>query len=451
VKENSKRRILIVSIIAIVVVITVIAAIVVNGSGSKNNLRDQLDLAEQYLSDLDYEQAIAAYEQALEIDPKCEEAYLGLADIYVTLEEYDNALEILNEGYEQTGADSIVEKIQEIQAIQTSLIEQEETKQQADTEKKFTKKSSWGKQSSETEANDVTEAESNNVESETPVVEAEQTSSTYAIAFSGNGADGGSVQTINNCEFGKSYSLPDNGFSKSGYSFVAWNTKEDGSGTSYSVGESVTDLGVSNGDYVTLYAIWSESAEMILTAGNYRITEDANGYSLKAKTACIVSYDYGNNLEYKVTIDAGKSFDLSPGKNFDITIESGEMYIYGGDSDNSGNNYYVTDLGHEAVYGFVLTAGQTLVLDNQYYNGKINSNSVYVHGSAESAAGTRKVTGYWWNTYMGDDISENTYSLQESGIWWETIDSCKKVEYSVTSGIIKIFMHYDDKDKLTTT
>jgi hypothetical protein len=115
VKDNSKKRILIVSAIAIVVVILVVAAIVVNGSGSKNNLRDQLDLAEQYLSDLDYEQAIAAYEQALEIEPKCEEAYLGLADIYVTLEDYDNALEILNEGYEQTGAESIAEKIQEIQ------------------------------------------------------------------------------------------------------------------------------------------------------------------------------------------------------------------------------------------------------------------------------------------------------------------------------------------------
>jgi tetratricopeptide (TPR) repeat protein len=128
-KETSKRRILIISAIAIVVVIIVVAAIVVNGSGSKNNLRDQLDLAEQYLSDMDYEQAIAAYEQALEIEPKCEEAYLGLADIYVTLEDYDNALEILNEGYEQTGADSIAEKIEEIQ----NLLAESETEAEADT------------------------------------------------------------------------------------------------------------------------------------------------------------------------------------------------------------------------------------------------------------------------------------------------------------------------------
>jgi tetratricopeptide (TPR) repeat protein len=131
-KENSKRRILIVSAIAIVVVIIVVAAIVVNGSGSKNNLRDQLDLAEQYLSDLDYEQAIAAYEQALEIDPKCEEAYLALADIYVTLEDYDKAFEILNEGYEQTGAESITKKIEEIQDL---LAEQENTLEEVSEEK----------------------------------------------------------------------------------------------------------------------------------------------------------------------------------------------------------------------------------------------------------------------------------------------------------------------------
>jgi tetratricopeptide (TPR) repeat protein len=131
VKENSKRRILIVNAIAIVVVILVVAAIIVNGSGNQNNLRDQLDLAEQYLSDLDYEQAITAYEQALEIDPKCEEAYLALADIYVTLEDYDKALEILNEGYEQTGADSIVEKIEEIQNL---LAEQEKAKEVSEAE-----------------------------------------------------------------------------------------------------------------------------------------------------------------------------------------------------------------------------------------------------------------------------------------------------------------------------
>jgi tetratricopeptide (TPR) repeat protein len=129
VKENSKRRILIVSIIAIVVVILVVTAIIVNGSGSKNNLRDQLDLAEQYLSELDYEQAIAAYEQALEIDPKCAEAYLALADIYVTLEDYVKALEILYEGYEQAGADSIADRIEEI----LDLLAESETEAEADT------------------------------------------------------------------------------------------------------------------------------------------------------------------------------------------------------------------------------------------------------------------------------------------------------------------------------
>lgn len=55
-----------------------------------------------YLSELEYEQAIVAYEAAIAIDLKYEETYLALADIYIEMGDYKKVLEVLEEGYIQT-------------------------------------------------------------------------------------------------------------------------------------------------------------------------------------------------------------------------------------------------------------------------------------------------------------------------------------------------------------
>ena len=47
-----------------------------------------------------------------------------------------------------------------------------------------------------------------------------------------------------------------------GYEFIGWNTAQDGSGTTYANGASVTDLALA-GESVTLYAMWSDCANGI--------------------------------------------------------------------------------------------------------------------------------------------------------------------------------------------
>ena len=62
-------------------------------------------------------QALADYQQVLELDETNAQAYLGIADIYIRQGEYDAALEILKEGQEKTGGnEEIVEKIAEIES-----------------------------------------------------------------------------------------------------------------------------------------------------------------------------------------------------------------------------------------------------------------------------------------------------------------------------------------------
>ena len=78
----------------------------------------------------------------------------------------------------------------------------------------------------------------------------------YTIKFNGNGSTGGKMSSLTNCKYGKSYKLTANKFKKSGYTFVGWNTKKNGSGKIYKNKQSIKNLTSKNGGTVTLYAQW---------------------------------------------------------------------------------------------------------------------------------------------------------------------------------------------------
>lgn len=77
-----------------------------------------------------------------------------------------------------------------------------------------------------------------------------------SIAFDLNGGtgDGIEAQTFTCGKAVTLQSVSENSFSREGYTFVGWNTKADGSGTSYADGASVTLYGPT-----TLYAEWTQS------------------------------------------------------------------------------------------------------------------------------------------------------------------------------------------------
>ena len=71
--------------------------------------------------------ALADYEAALELDENSVDAWLGLAGVYVSQENYDMALEVLQNGLESTnGASAIAELIQEITSEQDSFMSSDE-------------------------------------------------------------------------------------------------------------------------------------------------------------------------------------------------------------------------------------------------------------------------------------------------------------------------------------
>ena len=71
----------------------------------------------------------------------------------------------------------------------------------------------------------------------------------YYISFDANGGTGTMDDQILQC--GKTEALTSNSYTKSGFHFTGWNTEADGSGISYTNGQSIIDLGD-----ITLYAQW---------------------------------------------------------------------------------------------------------------------------------------------------------------------------------------------------
>ena len=91
----------------------------------------------------------------------------------------------------------------------------------------------------------------------------------YAVAFDGNGADGGSMAT-NRFECGKGGKLPANGFTRTGYAFNQW-TNETATGMSPPLlddGATFTeDLAPTNGT-ATLSALWAPNRYWVKFDGN---------------------------------------------------------------------------------------------------------------------------------------------------------------------------------------
>ncbi|GHV26629.1 hypothetical protein FACS1894176_07610 [Bacteroidia bacterium] len=84
---------------------------------------------------------------------------------------------------------------------------------------------------------------------------AKWTANTYTITYNGNGNTSGST-ALSSHTYDMAKTLTANGFSKTDYTFMGWATSASGS-VSYSNGQSVSNLTVTQGATVTLYAKWA--------------------------------------------------------------------------------------------------------------------------------------------------------------------------------------------------
>ena len=89
-----------------------------------------------------------------------------------------------------------------------------------------------------------------------------------------------------------------NAFERTGYTFDGWNTKADGSGTSYADSETVNNLTTENEATITFYAQWK--------ANTYTITYNANGGEIASTTTEVV---FGASFTLNTITKRGYNFD----------------------------------------------------------------------------------------------------------------------------------------------
>ncbi|MEI6578689.1 MAG: InlB B-repeat-containing protein [Eubacteriales bacterium] len=93
------------------------------------------------------------------------------------------------------------------------------------------------------------------------------TNNLYTVIYNANTGSGTTLQSAHTYDVAAN--LTKNAFTKTGWTFMGWNSKADGTGTNYNDEQSVINLSAINGDTVTLYAKW--------VINQYQITFNANG------------------------------------------------------------------------------------------------------------------------------------------------------------------------------
>lgn len=229
----------------------------------------------------------------------------------------------------------------------------------------------------------------------------------HTIHYNANGGDQNSVPTDQTKTFDQAMILSDKKPTRHGYNFVRWNTKADGTGTSYEVkGNYNHDQ---NGGTVTLYAIW--------TPWVHTVHYDANGGDQNSvPNDQKKTYGQSMNVATKVpTRNEYKFLGWTTGKD-----GSGTFY-------NPGDAYY-----HDQN-------GQTVTLYAkwiQLYTVKYDGNQPAIKGVT--------VTGSVANQTQGQDESvnlQNNNFKNNSGIFKDWSVGQDAYKYAVKSGTFRKYIH----------
>lgn len=98
----------------VILILAAFLAPVIKQRNMQKRFEEQMDLGNRYLLEQNYEAAVVAFGKAIEIDPRQAESYRKMAEAYVGLGDYENAVLTLEKGYEFTGEESLREYQEEV-------------------------------------------------------------------------------------------------------------------------------------------------------------------------------------------------------------------------------------------------------------------------------------------------------------------------------------------------
>ena len=228
------------------------------------------------------------------------------------------------------------------------------------------------------------------------------TANTYTVAFNGNGNTGGSTASVS-MTYDTAKNLTANGYTKTGYTFKSWNTKPDGSGTTYANSASVKNLTSTNGGTVTLYAQW--------TANTYTIAFNGNGNTGGSTASVSMTYDTAKNLTANGFTKTGYTF-----KSWNTK------------SDGTGTTY----ANSASVKNLTSTNGGTVTLYAQWTKKQVVVTFMRNTSSTDTTSATQTFTyGTAGQSFSNKNWTRTGYSL----LGWSEDKNATTQQYSTLSGV----------------
>ena len=248
----------------------------------------------------------------------------------------------------------------------------------------------------------------------------------YSIAYDGNGADEGVMGTPHhNKEFGDNVNLVPSNFSREGYGFAGWNTKADGSGTTYGPNETVTlnDVFVENANadlLIILYALWVP-ADQNDTLQTFTSSSRCNSMSIGDVLAFT---DNRDNDTYAVAkLADGKCWMI---ENLRLD-DSAELSV------NNTNNP-------------ILPLVNSYRFENRKYVVDEISNHLSVSHDWLCSNGYDYGDSFWCNLTLLDNTNTSNRTTNETVSWWHNLYSYGNYynTYSALSGNVETTTRYND-------
>ena len=204
----------------------------------------------------------------------------------------------------------------------------------------------------------------------------------YSVVFNKNSEYATGTIEDQTFVYDTAQNLSVNTFERTGYTFDGWNTKADGSGTSYADSETVNNLTTENEATITFYAQWK--------ANTYTITYNANGGEIASTTTEVV---FGASFTLNTITKRGYNFD---------------GWYYG--------DTVVTDGIWDIASDVALDARWTVITYTISYNldgGEVSTANpnAYTVASTDITLVTPARLGYTFIGWTGTDLSEPTITV----------------------------------------
>lgn len=222
---------------------------------------------------------------------------------------------------------------------------------------------------------------------------------TYTVRYDGNGATSGSTPDSSH-QYDIEKNLTTNGYNKVGHNFKNWNTRPDGTGTTYVNNQSVKNLTSINGATVTLYAQWEAWALKAKVS-----VKDIDTKNIIKNPATVNIYAYNKNTS------AYDTYVMTLNRNTDNIYETQNYLTYS--DTNQGKFRIIEEIAPNGYYGDWLDASETQKICHDINIEEIIRTKQYL-GQAVTDKGTISLTIE--NSRTKGEISVNIIDKETQGI-----------------------------------